>query len=81
MRFFDEDDQRLLSDMAEKAFIAGSFADAREISLLFAQWVNSYKRLVPGVRGSGSISPWSRRNRSALIRVPLYHREGAGHSR
>ena len=40
--------------------------------LLFAQWVNSYKRLVPGYEAPVYIA-WSRRNRSALIRVPLYH--------
>ena len=45
---------------------------AREISPLFAQWVNSYKRLVPGYEAPVYLA-WSRRNRSALIRVPLYH--------
>jgi glutamine synthetase len=40
--------------------------------------VNSYKRLVPGYEAPVYIA-WSRRNRSALIRVPLYHpgHEGA----
>ena len=55
-----------------KSFIAGQLRHAREISLLFAQWVNSYKRLVPGYEAPVYIA-WSRRNRSALIRVPLYH--------
>ncbi len=50
--FFDADDQYFLSDTA-KAFIAGQLKHAREISPLFAQWVNSYKRLVPGLRGAG----------------------------
>jgi glutamine synthetase len=34
--------------------------------------VNSYKRLVPGYEAPVYIA-WSRRNRSALVRVPLYH--------
>ena len=68
--FFDADDQYFLSDTA-KAFIAGQLKHAREISPLFAQWVNSYKRLVPGYEAPVYLS-WSRRNRSALIRVPLY---------
>jgi glutamine synthetase len=69
--FFDPDDRWYLSDVA-KSFIAGQLRHAREISLLFAQWVNSYKRLVPGYEAPVYIA-WSRRNRSALIRVPLYH--------
>jgi glutamine synthetase len=69
--FFDADDEYFLSDVA-KSFIAGQLRHAREISLLFAQWVNSYKRLVPGYEAPVYIA-WSRRNRSALVRVPLYH--------
>ena len=45
--FFDEDDKWHLSSVG-KAFIAGQLRHAREISAVFAQWVNSYKRLVPG---------------------------------
>ncbi len=69
--FYDADDQYYLSDVA-KSFIAGQLKHAREISALFAQWVNSYKRLVPGYEAPVYVA-WSRRNRSALIRVPLYH--------
>ena len=69
--FYDADDQYFLSDTA-KAFIAGQLRHAREIAPLFAQWVNSYKRLVPGYEAPVYLA-WSRRNRSALIRVPLYH--------
>ncbi|HYV16420.1 MAG TPA: glutamine synthetase family protein [Conexibacter sp.] len=69
--FFDADDQYFLSDVG-KAFIAGQLRHAREISSIFAQWVNSYKRLVPGYEAPVYVA-WSRRNRSALVRVPLYH--------
>ena len=68
--FFDGDDEWNLSD-AGKAFIAGQLRHAREISAVFAQWVNSYKRLVPGYEAPVYVA-WSRRNRSALIRIPLY---------
>ncbi len=69
--FFDADDQWHLSE-AGKAFIAGQLRHAREISAVFAQWVNSYKRLVPGYEAP-VYAAWSQRNRSALIRIPLYH--------
>jgi glutamine synthetase len=68
--FFDADDEFSLSEVG-KAFIAGQLQHAREISAVFAQWVNSYKRLVPGYEAPVYVA-WSRRNRSALIRIPLY---------
>lgn len=68
--FFDGDDEYFLSETA-KQFIAGQLVHAREISALFAPLVNSYKRLVPGYEAPVYMA-WSRRNRSALIRVPTY---------
>jgi glutamine synthetase len=68
--FFDGDDAWHLS-AAGKAFIAGQLRHAREIAAVFAQWVNSYKRLVPGYEAPVYVA-WSQRNRSALIRIPLY---------
>ncbi len=69
-QFFDGDDQYHLSP-AGKAFIAGLLKHARELSAVFAQWVNSYKRLVPGYEAPVYVA-WSQRNRSALVRIPLY---------
>ncbi len=69
--FFSKEDKYNLSDTAKK-FIAGQLRHAREMSPIFAQWVNSYKRLVPGYEAPVYIA-WSKRNRSALIRVPVYH--------
>jgi glutamine synthetase len=68
--FFDADDKWHLSE-AGKAFIAGQLRHAREIAAVFAQWVNSYKRLVPGYEAP-VYAAWSQRNRSALIRIPVY---------
>ena len=68
--FFDGDDEYHLSP-AGKSFIAGLLKHARELSAIFAQWVNSYKRLVPGYEAPVYAS-WSQRNRSALVRIPLY---------
>jgi glutamine synthetase len=69
-QFFDGSDQYNLSPTG-KAFIAGLLRHARELSAVFAQWVNSYKRLVPGYEAPVYVA-WSQRNRSALIRIPLY---------
>jgi glutamine synthetase len=69
-QFFDRRDDYHLSATA-KAFIAGLLTHAREISAVLAQWVNSYKRLVPGYEAPVYVA-WSQRNRSALIRIPLY---------
>jgi glutamine synthetase len=69
--FFDADNQYFLSEEAQ-AFIAGQLRHAREISIIFAQYVNSYKRLVPGYEAPVYIA-WSRKNRSALVRVPGFH--------
>ena len=68
--FFERRDKYNLSQIA-KQFIAGELKHAREICSLTAQWVNSYKRLVAGYEAPVYIS-WGQRNRTALIRVPLY---------
>ena len=68
--FFDGNDQYYLSDVAKK-YIAGVLTHIKEITLVLNQWVNSYKRLVPGYEAPVYIA-WARKNRSALIRVPLY---------
>jgi glutamine synthetase len=68
--FFNAKDKYYLSDVAKK-YIAGVLNHVREITLVLNQWVNSYKRLVPGYEAPVYIC-WARRNRSALVRVPLY---------
>jgi len=69
--FFDPKSKDNLSDVARK-YIAGLLRHSKEICSIFAQTTNSYKRLVPGYEAPVYVA-WSRRNRSALIRVPLYH--------
>ena len=68
--FFDANDEYNLSKVG-KSYIAGLLAHIKEIALVTNQWVNSYKRLVPGYEAPVYIC-WSRRNRSAMVRVPLY---------
>ncbi len=68
--FFDKNDKYHLSKLA-KGYIAGLLKHAPEITSVTSQWVNSYKRLVPGYEAPVYLS-WARRNRSDLIRVPEY---------
>ncbi|HAI09749.1 MAG TPA: glutamine synthetase, partial [Dehalococcoidia bacterium] len=68
--FFDSDDEHQLS-ITGKRFIAGLLHHAPEITLITNQWVNSYKRLVPGFEAPAFIS-WAHTSRSDLIRVPAF---------
>jgi glutamine synthetase len=68
--FFDANDQYHLSEVA-KGYISGILRHAREITAVTNQWVNSYKRLVPGYEAPVYLS-WARQNRSTLVRVPMY---------
>jgi glutamine synthetase len=68
--FFDPSDKHNLSKTA-KCYVAGLLRHVKEFTLVTNQWVNSYKRLVAGYEAPVYIS-WGRRNRSSLIRVPMY---------
>jgi len=68
--FYDSKDKYYLSDVA-KGYITGLLRHAPEITAVTSQWVNSYKRLVPGYEAPVYVS-WAMRNRSALVRVPMY---------
>ncbi len=68
--FFDASDEYNLSAIG-KSYVAGLLAHVKEICLVTNQWINSYKRLVPGYEAPVYVC-WSRRNRSAMVRVPLY---------
>ena len=48
---------------------AGILAHVKEICSVTNQWVNSYKRLVPGYEAPAYIA-WGRKNRSTLVRIP-----------
>lgn len=68
--FFDKNGKYHLSEVG-KLFTAGLLKHAQEITSITSQWVNSYKRLVPGYEAPVYIC-WAQMNRSALIRVPMY---------
>jgi glutamine synthetase len=68
--FFDPKGQYNLSKSA-RYFIGGLLKYAPEFTAVTCQWVNSYKRLVPGYEAPVYLS-WAQRNRSDLVRVPMY---------
>ncbi len=68
--FFDKDAEYHLSETA-RYYIAGLLKYVKEFTLVTNQWVNSYKRLVPGYEAPCYIS-WGQRNRSSLVRIPMY---------
>jgi glutamine synthetase len=68
--FHDAKDKNHLSKTA-RSYMAGLLHHMREIASITNQWVNSYKRLVPGFEAPVYVA-WAQRNRSALIRVPVY---------
>lgn len=69
--FFDPKETKYYLSKEAKHYIGGVFSHIKEICLVLSQWVNSYKRLVPGYEAPVYIS-WGTRNRSALIRIPEY---------
>ena len=71
--FYDPNADDRLSQVARQ-FVAGLMRNAPQITAVTNQWVNSYKRLIPGYEAPVYIS-WARINRGDLIRVPSY-REG-----
>lgn len=66
--FYDNDDPLSISKVAQQ-YIAGLLQHAPELMLLTNQWVNSYKRLVPGTEAPLYAS-WSPKSHSDLVRVP-----------
>ncbi|MSP78191.1 MAG: glutamine synthetase [Dehalococcoidia bacterium] len=68
--FYDPKTPLKISSMA-RSFIAGLLQHAPELTLVTNQWVNSYKRLVPGYEAPVYVS-WASTNRSDLIRVPAF---------
>ena len=61
------DKEHGLSDLG-RAFIAGQIKHLRELSLLFAPNINSYKRYVPGSFAPTAIR-WGRDNRTCALRL------------
>ena len=68
--FFEAKDRLHLSKTA-KQFMAGILRHAPELTIVLNQWVNSYKRLVPGYEAPVYVT-WAQHNRSDMVRIPMY---------
>jgi len=69
---FFKNEKDPLSDLA-KGYISGLIKYGREIQVILNQWVNSYKRLIPGYEAPTYLA-WGQRNRSAYVRIPEYQK-------
>jgi len=71
--FYDEKGYASVSQTC-RYFIGGLLEHARALCAIVASTINSYKRLVPGYEAPVYVA-WSKRNRSALVRVPAFSQE------
>jgi glutamine synthetase len=63
----DGDDHSQLSELG-RSFVAGQLAHMRELTLLSAPNINSYKRFVPGSFAPTTVA-WGRDNRTCAVRL------------
>jgi glutamine synthetase len=77
--FFDPNSYGYISQEC-RYFIGGILEHARALSAIVAPTVNSYKRLVPGYEAPVYIA-WSKKNRSALVRIPAFSPESPKEAR
>jgi glutamine synthetase len=73
--FYDPDDEWAEISQVCRYYAGGLMAHSRALAAIVAPTTNSYKRLVPGYEAPVYIA-WSKRNRSANVRVPVYHKGG-----
>jgi glutamine synthetase len=77
--FYDEKDGYAELSQIGRYYVGGLLKHARALAAVCCPTVNSYKRLVPGFEAPINIM-WSRRNRSALTRIPVY-KKGPGYAK
>jgi glutamine synthetase len=69
--FFDPNDKHSELSQVGRYFGGGIMEHAPSLCAIVAPTTNSYRRLVPGYEAPVYMA-WSRRNRSAIIRIPAY---------
>ena len=75
--FLDPDDGYAEISQTARYYIGGLLVHSRALCAVVAPTTNSYRRLVPGYEAPVYVA-WSKANRSANVRIPLYERGRAG---
>lgn len=70
-RFYDPSDNYAEISQEARYFTGGLIEHSRSLAALVAPTTNSYRRLVPGYEAPTFIA-WSKGNRSANVRIPVY---------
>jgi glutamine synthetase len=77
--FYDQKGYAYISQEC-RYFVGGLLEHAKALCAVIAPSVNSYKRLVPGYEAPVYVA-WSKRNRSALVRVPAFNPQNGNEAR
>jgi glutamine synthetase len=76
---YDQGDSYAELSQTGRYAAGGLLKHARALSAIVSPTVNSYRRLIPGFEAPVYLA-WSKSNRSAVIRVPAYHK-GVEHAK
>jgi len=78
--FYDAEDEYAELSQLGRYFVGGLLEHSRALTAITNPTTNSYRRLVPGYEAPVFIA-WSRGNRSANIRIPVYHKGASNAAR
>lgn len=71
--FYDSADKYAELSQAGRYYVGGLLTHSRALTAITNPTTNSYRRLVPGYEAPIYIA-WSKANRSANVRIPVYHK-------
>lgn len=71
--FYDESDDYAEISQLARYYVGGLLEHSRALCAIVAPTTNSYRRLVPGYEAPVYVA-WSRSNRSANVRIPVYEK-------
>jgi len=78
--FFDPNDSYAEISQTARYYVGGIMEHSRALTAIVDPTTNSYRRLVPGFEAPVYVA-WSRSNRSANVRIPVYEKGSEGSKR